>query len=407
MTSPLVTTALSFVDGDNGVLAYRGVRLEDVVAEGYVAAAARLLSGAAADADAVGAQLIARPMPAWAGDVLAAAPSSLPPMARLRLLVAALADAGSAYAGSADAGSADAGSADAGSAYAGSADAGSADAGSAYAGSADAGSQDDDLRAAGLYGRLVGLLGPGPQGTTTRTTIPTTTDGYVASILRGVRGSGAGSVDSGRDDDGARDDVALLGACFVVHLDHALNPGTLAVRTAASTGASLSACVSAGLGALEGPLHGGASSAVGALLADVSGPAAVDATLDALAARRARVPGFGHPVYRRHDPRAAVLRGLCERAAARHGHSVLDVATALETRVVERSAGRLFANVDFYAAALYATLGIPLQLHTPLFFAARVVGWLAHVREQRAQRRVISPEAGYDGLPLAPATGPR
>jgi citrate synthase len=365
MTSPLVTTALSFVDGDAGVLAYRGVRLEDVVADGYVAAAARLLSGVTAAANGVGAQLVARPVPAWARDVLAAAPPRLPPMARLRLLVAALDDDGS---------------------------------------DADSEGRDDaGLRAAGLYGRLVGLLGP----RAAHTAPGPTTDGYVASILRGVRGDRAGSVDSGRDDDGARDDAAILGACFVVHLDHALNPGTLAVRTAASTGASLSACVSAGLGALEGPLHGGASSAVGALLADLAGPAAVDATLDALAARRARVPGFGHPVYRRHDPRAAVLRGLCVRAAARHGHGVLDIATALEARVVDRSAGRLFANVDFYAAALYATLGIPLQLHTPLFFAARVVGWLAHVREQRAQRRVISPEAGYDGLPLAPGSAPR
>lgn len=351
MTDPIVTTSLSLVDGHAGLLALRGVRIEDAVELGYPAAVALLLGGNAAGPD-VAAALVARPIPPVAAGLAGALPP-LPPMARLRALVAALEEADDDEDRN------------------------------------DAGHNDEhrgDVERAGVFGRLVARLGASPRR-----------DGdadvdYVATILRGTQAAGAPGP--------AEDDAAVLGACFVVHLDHALNPSTLAVRTAASVGASLSACFSAGLGTLEGPLHGGASSAVGELLDGIAAPDDVDAVLDDRAARRRRVPGFGHPIYRQRDPRAAVLRDLCARAARRHGHRVLDIAVRVEERVVERSAGRLFPNVDFYAAALYATLGIPLALHTPLFFAARALGWVAHRREQRQQRRVISPEAGYDGPPI-------
>jgi citrate synthase len=340
--TPLVTTALSCVDGVHGVLALRGVRLEDAVTRPWLDVAALLLDERAPDAArGIDRRLCSGRWPA-AVDAVLAASAGLAPMARLRALAAML-----------------------------------------------DGDGVDDLVWTGLLGRLVARL---------RRPDPATSDadgGYVRTILRGVV-----DADAPIDDD----DVEVLGACFVVHVDHALNPGTLAVRVAASTGASLSACFCAGLGALEGPLHGGASTAVGALLDGIASPADVDGALAALAAAKRRVPGFGHPVYRQRDPRAAVLRALCERAAAhRHEHRFVDVAVRVDERVRERSGGRLFPNVDFYAAALYATLGVPLQLHTPLFFAARAIGWLAHVREQRARGRVISPDAGYDGPPLEAA----
>jgi citrate synthase len=239
---------------------------------------------------------------------------------------------------------------------------------------------DDDVAVAGLCGRLVGSLSGNAEHA----------GSYVERILRGVS---TGDVDD--------DDVIALDRCFVVHLDHALNPGTLCVRVAASTGASLSACLTAGLCALEGPLHGGASSAVGRVLEqELRGPDDVDGWLLSQQAQQKRVPGFGHPIYRHRDPRAAILRSLVERTAERRRqHRFVDTAIKLEERVRATSEGKLFPNVDFYAAALYATLGVPLALHTALFFSARVLGWTAHVQEQRRRGKTISPEADYDGPP--------
>jgi citrate synthase len=243
------------------------------------------------------------------------------------------------------------------------------------------GDDHDDVAWAGRCVRAISALGPAAGSRALR-------DDFVALVLAGV----SPDVDD--------ESVAILGACFVVHLEHALNPSTLAVRVAASVGSSLSACFGVGLGVLEGPLHGGASTAVGSLLDRIERPNNVDEVLNGLASQRQRVPGFGHPVYRHKDPRSAILRVLCERAAAHRRHSrFLDVATTIEERMRVRSDGRLFANVDFFAATLYATLGVPLAWHTPLFFCARALGWVAHRREQQARGRVISPDAGYDGPP--------
>jgi citrate synthase len=341
-SAPLVTTALSLVDGTAGVLAFRGVRLEDAVRHPYAVVATLLLTGATHGHEDVAYRLTARPLPASIVDGVRRL-GPLSPMARLRCVAAAL----------------------------------------------EAMPDDDDVAWAGSCVRAV--AGLGPQATTTAAAQRPQERGFAAAVLAGV----SADVDD--------ESVALLDSCFVVHLDHALNPSTLAVRVAASAGSSLSACFGVGLGTLEGPLHGGASTAVGALLEQVAHPDAVEAMLDDHAGRRQRIPGFGHPVYRTRDPRAAVLRALCERAARhRRQHRFLDTALRIEEWVGVRSQGRLFPNVDFYAAALYATLGVPLAWHTPLFFAARALGWVAHIREQRARGRVLSPDAGYDGPPLVP-----
>lgn len=209
---------------------------------------------------------------------------------------------------------------------------------------------------------------------------------YAGRILRGI-------VDGDVDDD----DIADFDACFVVHLDHALNPGTLAVRIAASTGAPLSSSLIAGLCALEGPLHGGASSDVGAVLEQLTADQATS-WWAAQKAQKKKVPGFGHPIYKTHDPRSAILRKLCERAAVRQqNRRFFDAAVALDDAVRASSGGKLFPNVDFYAAALYATLGVPRAFHTACFFAARVVGWAAHAVEQQQRGKIISPESDYDG----------
>ncbi len=333
--APLVTTALSSVDGTNAVLAYRGVPIEELAGQGFAAVGAFLVDDRWPDDG--GASFSSRLMRRQLTSHATRAPTMTAAMASLRRSL-------------------------------------SDDA------AIDAAADDDDVVAfAGAAARLVGAL-RGRSGARAD---------VVGSILQGVS-------DRAVDDD----DVAALDAAFVVHLDHALNPGTLCVRVATSTGATLASCLTAGLCALEGPLHGGASSNVGAALERVSSPANVQAFVDAERAAKRRLPGFGHPIYRGRDPRSAILRALTQQVAdARDDHRIVDVAVALEAAVAAQSDGRLFANVDFYAAALYASLGIPLWLHTPMFAAARMLGWASHVVEERARRKIISPEGGYDGPP--------
>ena len=226
-------------------------------------------------------------------------------------------------------------------------------------------------------GNAVAAIGATGAGRSPVTSLPTRTARMLASIVG--------------DDDGAD----ALDACLVLHLDHALNPSTLACRVVASTGAGLSACIAAGVAALEGPLHGGASTEVGRTLAALASPDDVEPWLAAALAARRRIPGFGHPIYQVLDPRARILKGLAEQVARRRGSQYFDVASRLEDCVWQQK--RLHPNVDFYAATLYATLGIPLELHTPLFAAARVSGWCAHALEQQRRGRLLSPEASYDG----------
>jgi citrate synthase len=187
-------------------------------------------------------------------------------------------------------------------------------------------------------------------------------------------------------------DVLAFDRALAIHAEHALNPGTLAVRVAASTGACLASCISAGLSVLEGPLHGGASTEAGALLSTLLPMSTRDRGMFLLGQRR--VPGFGHPVYRGPDPRAPLLRQLCVDVVSRHGAEVLRAADDAATHMLDRG---LHPNVDFFAACLYRTWNLPSSSYTPLFAAARVVGWCAHVAEQRTARQIISPEARYEG----------
>ena len=316
----IVTTALSSVDGEAGVLRYRGVSFDEFAS--YAEAVSVVVDGKRGDR---GASLVAARVAAV--DVGASV------YAALRAAIAGTAAC------------------------------------------------DDIVEFAGACGRAVSRLrGRFVDG-----------GSYAARVLGGI-------ADGDVDDD----DVSDFDRCLIVHLDHALNPGTLCVRVAASTGAPLSSSLTAGLCALEGPLHGGASSDVGRVLDEIGDAAQTSSWLAQQKSQKKKVPGFGHPIYLRRDPRSSVLRALCERAADRRGdHRFVDVAVALD-EAVRAAHPQLFPNVDFYAAALYATLGVPRALHTACFFAARVVGWAAHHDEQRRRGRIISPEAAYDGAPARP-----
>lgn len=199
-----------------------------------------------------------------------------------------------------------------------------------------------------------------------------------------------------------------LDGYLVTVMDHGLNASTFAARVVASTGASARAGVIGGLCALEGPLHGGAPGPVLDMLDAVEAAGDATAWVEAELDAGRRIMGMGHRVYRVRDPRAEVLEGLARQLEeAGEGTARLAAARRVEVAAGEvlarRKPGRaLRANVEFYTAVLLDALGIPRHAFTALFAASRVAGWLAHIREQRAEGRLIRPRARYVG-PRPPA----
>ena len=198
-------------------------------------------------------------------------------------------------------------------------------------------------------------------------------------------------------------DIALI-----LHADHELNASTFAARVAAATLTDLHSTIVGAIGALKGPLHGGANADVMRLLLEVgedAGPDRAEAFVRAKLARKEKVPGFGHRVYRTEDPRATHLRRMSKELGQRVGRSKwFEMSERIEQLV--KTEKKLYANVDFYSATTYYTLGIPIDLFTPIFAVSRISGWTAHVLEQYANNRLIRPRAEYIGpsypQPLVP-----
>ena len=191
-------------------------------------------------------------------------------------------------------------------------------------------------------------------------------------------------------------DIALI-----LHADHELNASTFAARVTAATLSDMYSAVVAGVGALKGPLHGGANAAVMRMLLDIGEDAddqRVEGVVRDMLARKVKVPGFGHRVYRTEDPRATHLRRMSRELGQRAGRTHwYDMSRRIEA--VMQAERQIDANVDFYSASTYHLLGIPVELFTPVFAVSRVSGWTAHVLEQYANNRLIRPRAEYDGPP--------
>jgi citrate synthase len=153
------------------------------------------------------------------------------------------------------------------------------------------------------------------------------------------------------------------------------------------------------IGALKGPLHGGANAEVMKMLLDfgqTATPERVEEAIRAKLARKEKIPGFGHRVYRTEDPRATHLRQMSRELGQREGNtSWFDMSQRIEALV--KAEKKLNPNVDFYSASVYYALGIPIDLYTPIFAVSRMSGWTAHVLEQLANNRLIRPRADYTG----------
>lgn len=188
----------------------------------------------------------------------------------------------------------------------------------------------------------------------------------------------------------------IFDLCLILHADHTMNASTFAARVAASTLSDLHSATVAAIATLKGPLHGGANERVMKMLLEISEVEKAEAHVKDLLARKERIMGFGHRVYKTEDPRATHLRRLSEQAGRRAGDTRWYEMSRRIEEIVMAEKG-LYPNVDFYAASTYHALGIPVDLFTPLFAASRVAGWTAHIREQYADNRLIRPESDYIG----------
>ena len=246
---------------------------------------------------------------------------------------------------------------------------------------------DEAVRVAAMAPVLLAALHALRSGRMPRT--PRDDLGHVADYLFLV----TGSVPDARHE-------RALGAYMTAAIDHGFNASTFAARVIASTGAELPAAVSGALGALSGPLHGGAPRRALDMLDEIGTPDHTEAWVRRTVAAGGRVMGFGHAVYRTEDPRSRMLKTI----AQEFGGQRVDFAVAVEERVHElldelKPGRELHTNVEFYAAVVMELCGLPRDLFTPTFAAARVVGWTAHILEQADDGKIVRPSSRYVGPP--------
>jgi citrate synthase len=208
----------------------------------------------------------------------------------------------------------------------------------------------------------------------------------------------------------SRDDARLMDALLILHADHELNASTFAARVIASTLSDVYSAVTGAVGALKGPLHGGANEKVIEMTIEIGNPENAESYVDALLAKRQKITGFGHRVYKTMDPRAAILKDMAKKFI--HSEKEKKVFQILEkTEEMMRTWKNLYPNVDLYSGLALNHVGIPSYLFTPVFAVGRTPGWLAHVLEQYADNRLIRPRAEYIGpqraeyVPIEQRTG--
>ena len=233
------------------------------------------------------------------------------------------------------------------------------------------------------------------------------TNAVVGAFHRARNGEGMISVDSsrslsanawrmifGRDPDDFEEKT--LDTIYTLYAEHDYNAGTFTARVIASTLSDMTSSVVGAIGALKGPLHGGANEAAMDMLEAAHQSGDPEAWLRDALARKEKIMGFGHRVYKKGDSRTPILREMCREAGERTGETHWVETGVILERVMQETKG-LPANADLYAAPLFKLLGIPSDLNTPLFACSRVLGWCAHVLEQQANNRLIRPRSRYTG----------
>jgi citrate synthase len=192
--------------------------------------------------------------------------------------------------------------------------------------------------------------------------------------------------------------------CMILHADHGLNNSTFAARVVISTLSDMYSAITAAVGSLRGPLHGGANEEVMEMLGEIPNMEAVEPYIMGRLAKKERIMGFGHRVYKTIDPRATFLKTFSKQIATDTGNLKLyEMSSKIEEIMAREVAAKgIYPNVDFYSATTYHSIGLKLDLFTPMFAMSRVSGWAGHCIEQLADNRLFRPKASYVGPHDAP-----
>jgi citrate synthase len=190
--------------------------------------------------------------------------------------------------------------------------------------------------------------------------------------------------------------VKTFDVALILHADHEYNASTFSARVTIATLSDMYDAITAAIGTLSGPLHGGANEQVMRMLERVGGEDKAEQWIRDALARRERIMGFGHRVYKTDDPRAVELKEMSRELGERTGAPQWFRMSDRIQQVVLQEKG-LYANVDFYSASTYYVMGVPIDLYTPIFAVSRISGWTAHVLEQLTNNRLIRPRSDYVG----------
>jgi len=190
--------------------------------------------------------------------------------------------------------------------------------------------------------------------------------------------------------------VKTMDMCYVLHADHGMNASTFSCRVTIATLSDMYSAICSAIGTLKGPLHGGANEGVIRMLQDIGSLDKVDAFVADCLAQKKKIMGIGHRVYKVLDPRAPHLKRMAQKLSSELGEPKWIQMSDRIAEIMLREKG-LHANVDFYSATVYYSLGIPIDLFTPIFAISRTAGWTAHVLEQLSDNRLIRPQSEYVG----------
>lgn len=188
----------------------------------------------------------------------------------------------------------------------------------------------------------------------------------------------------------------VMNVSLILYAEHEFNASTFTARVCASTLSDMHSCITGAIGSLRGPLHGGANEAAMDMIENWKSPDEAEKEILGMLERKEKIMGFGHAIYRESDPRNTIIKQWAEKLAEYVGDSVLYPVSVRCEEVMWREK-KLFCNADFFHASAYHFMGIPTKLFTPIFVMSRVTGWAAHVKEQRANNRIIRPSAEYIG----------